>query len=241
MARDLNEAWGWIQRLVARVSRLESGAMLENSSITNGRMRFIGGLLRIDSGGRVEIDGELSGIGKFLWDGIVTLTSTFTAKGRTLFEGDTTQKGPFHVEGDQDNTGKLAIKGDTTLEKDLNVKPGGKIIIEGTQQITLSSVAGTATLQFSDGPRLWSNGAAARMDSGPGTGIVLATDSAAILRSPNTANAVATSDTGTLVSGPLTASSATVNFTNLPPLAVTGVPAGVVVVNATTGKLSRSI
>lgn len=63
MAFDLNDTWGWIQKIIARLSRLESGAMLENSSITNGRMRFIGGLLRLDSGARLE------GVGTFDWSG----------------------------------------------------------------------------------------------------------------------------------------------------------------------------
>lgn len=63
MAHDLNDLWGWIQKLIRRVSRLESGALLENSSITGGRMRFIGGLLRLDSGARLE------GVGTFQWSG----------------------------------------------------------------------------------------------------------------------------------------------------------------------------
>lgn len=145
MAFDLNDAWGWIQKLIRRVERIESGAMLENSSITNGRMRFIGGLLRVDSGGRVDIEGTLQGIGSLLWDGIVTLTSTFTAKGVTRFEGDTTQVGPFHVsgatdvtgnftakgatklEGPAEVTGTLDVKGKTTLANDFEVTTGGRI------------------------------------------------------------------------------------------------------------------
>jgi hypothetical protein len=233
VARNLNEAWGWIERLVARVSRLESGAMLEKSSITNGRMRFIGGLLRVDSGGRVEIDGTLSGIGRFLWGGAVELTATLLVTAEAKFQGattiqntldvtaetrmrgattientldvsaETTLRGATAIQNTLDVEATTRLRGATTLEKDLNVKTGGRVIVEGEQSITLSSVGGTATLRFSDGPRLWSNGAAARMDSGPGTGIVLASSTAAILRSPDTSKAVAVSDDGTRITGDL--------------------------------------
>lgn len=63
MLRNLADAWDWIRRIIRRMDRIESGAMLENSSITNGRMRFIGGLLRLDSGARLE------GVGTFQWSG----------------------------------------------------------------------------------------------------------------------------------------------------------------------------
>lgn len=105
MARDLNEAWGWIQRLVARVSRLESGAMLENSSITNGRMRFIGGLLRVDSGGRVEIVGTLNA------DGTINFKGPFALKGPATFEGDINQTGNYTV----NSPGKITVAGSNAM------------------------------------------------------------------------------------------------------------------------------
>ncbi|MCB8043626.1 hypothetical protein JM654_03805 [Microbacterium oxydans] len=39
---------------------LESGAPLENASITNGRLRIIGGTLRVDSGGSLIVVGTMS-------------------------------------------------------------------------------------------------------------------------------------------------------------------------------------
>ncbi len=63
MLRNLEDAWGWIKQLNMKVDRIFSGAFLENSSITNGRMRFIGGLLRLDAGARLE------GVGTFDWTG----------------------------------------------------------------------------------------------------------------------------------------------------------------------------
>ena len=48
-----------MREILRRLAALESASPLESSSVSNGRVRFIGGLLRIDSGGRVEIVGTL--------------------------------------------------------------------------------------------------------------------------------------------------------------------------------------
>lgn len=138
MANDLNEAWGWIRKLVSRVSRLESGSMLENSSITNGRMRFIGGLLRIDTGGRVEIDGTLEGDGTLDWTGPAT------------FDGDVKITKTLDVTAATTLRNTLAVKGPATLENDLTVKEAGKITVEGPIPMVLDD----AKLKFSSGGTL---------------------------------------------------------------------------------------
>ena len=61
---DLKDAWGWIRRIIHRLERLESGAFLERSSITNGRMRFIGGTLRGDSGATLDWVGLMQVVGR---------------------------------------------------------------------------------------------------------------------------------------------------------------------------------
>ncbi|MDI9889980.1 M23 family metallopeptidase [Microbacterium sp. IEGM 1404] len=63
LLRDLTDAAAWIGRIIFRLDRLEGGAMLENASVTDGRFRFIRGLLRLDSGARLE------GVGTFDWTG----------------------------------------------------------------------------------------------------------------------------------------------------------------------------
>ncbi|WP_431795650.1 M23 family metallopeptidase [Microbacterium enclense] len=60
---SLNNTSKWIEDLKREIARLKSGAFLENSSITDGTMRFIRGLLRLDSGARLE------GVGTFDWTG----------------------------------------------------------------------------------------------------------------------------------------------------------------------------
>lgn len=133
---DLREAWAWIQRLVRRVERLESGAFLENSSITDGRMRFIGGLLLIDSGGTVRVigtqevigtervDGTLIGVeGSVLdWDGNVILRRTLNVLANSAFAGT------LHV------AGATTLAAVVTLNDDLILGDGriiaGSIVID---------------------------------------------------------------------------------------------------------------
>lgn len=113
--RNLADLGAWISGLVRRVERLESGAFLEKSSITNGRMRFIGGTLRVDSGGRVEIVGTLrvDGDWRFVGDGAIT--------GDVVAEGRWTQNGDWEFNGEGD------IAGDVEVTGDINVTGGGKI------------------------------------------------------------------------------------------------------------------
>lgn len=139
MLRDLNEAWGWIQRLVRRVSRLESGAMLENASITNGRLRIIGGTLRVDSGGSVVIVGTLA------IDGTTTVTGTFTVSGpwnlsgtgtisgnvtitgNVTATGTLTQNGPWNLNGVGTIAGNVTQTGNTTQQGNVTLTGGGKV------------------------------------------------------------------------------------------------------------------
>jgi hypothetical protein len=151
MARDLNEAWGWIERLIARVSRLESGSMLEKVSITAGRMRFIGGVLRLDSNallelvGKANITGTLEGVGTILWRGSMKILGlgTLDVDGPATFKAtldvtaDTRLRGPTSIEDTLDVTAETRLRGDTTLEKNLSVRTGGKITVEGSSPVTI--------------------------------------------------------------------------------------------------------
>lgn len=139
MLRDLRDAWGWIERLVRRIERLESGAMLENSSITEGRLRLIGGLLLLDSGATLQVIGTLNGDGSFNWtgtethkgnethEGAITNTGTLTNNGQTRLNGpvtvagDVTSTGKFSNSGDFTNTGKTYLNGPTDVNGDLKV------------------------------------------------------------------------------------------------------------------------
>lgn len=147
---DLSDPWVAIRELQAEVRRLRSGIPLENSSITNGRMRFIGGLLRVDSGGSVEIVGTLS------IDGTTTVTGSFTVTGPWGLEGDGTITGDVTISGNVTSTGIFTqngpwnlngvgtIAGNVTQTGDLTVSGGGKITVPGDNPIVLENVGGVA-------------------------------------------------------------------------------------------------
>lgn len=143
MARNLSDTASWIDKIVRRLSRLESGAMLENASITSGRLRIIGGTLRVDSGGSVVIVGTLS------IDGTTTVTGSFKVTGPWRLEGDgtitgnvsitgnvtstgtLTQNGPWNLNGAGTIAGNVTQTGNTTQKGTVAVNGGGKIVVQG--------------------------------------------------------------------------------------------------------------
>ncbi|UPL13008.1 hypothetical protein [Microbacterium galbinum] len=124
---------GLINRLVRRIERLEAGANLESSSITNGRMRFIGGLLRVDSGGRVEIVGTLQIDGTTAINGSTTVNGTFkiegpwSLNGNGEIAGNVTVTGKLTQNGQWEFIGAGKISGNVEVTGDFSVVGGGRI------------------------------------------------------------------------------------------------------------------
>ena len=139
MARDIKSLFEWQDKVNRKLSRIFSGAFLENSSITNGRMRFIGGLLRIDSGGRVEIVGTLQ------IDGTTNVTGTFNLDG------------PWNLKGNGNITGNVTVTGD------INVTGTGRIKV-GNMVLDPSSNGGS--VKFSGGPEVYASGQTLSLYSG---------------------------------------------------------------------------
>lgn len=109
MVDDLSDAWAEIRAMKAEIRRLKASNPLESASVTQGRVRFIGGLLRVDSGGRVEIVGTLH------------------VEGTTDFVGPVTISGPWTFSGNGNITGDVDISGDMDLTGDFEVLGGGRI------------------------------------------------------------------------------------------------------------------
>lgn len=109
MLRDLSDAWGWLQRILRRLDRLESGSPLENSSVTNGRLRFIGGTLRLDTGALLELIGS------------ALVSGTLRVIGRIDLEG----LGILTVNGLIDLLGNMRVRGGGTI----NIEAGGAIVV----------------------------------------------------------------------------------------------------------------
>lgn len=145
MSRNINADDAWVKKVNRFMSRFHSGANLENSSITNGRMRFIGGTLRVDSGGRVEIVGTLQ------IDGTTVVNGQFKIEGPWTFNGDGTIAGKVSITGNQDVTGSI------------RVLAGGRIQVGA---ITLDPSSNGGSMKFNGGPEVYAAGTTLSLYSG---------------------------------------------------------------------------
>lgn len=109
---------------IARMVRREALAVLQNSSVGRAGIRFYeGGRALFQGGGGVEIqdtgyiiiNGSLTGLGEFNWEG------TFVQTGQSTFTGPTTFTGTINA------TGNTAWSGIMSIVGELRVLPGGKI------------------------------------------------------------------------------------------------------------------
>jgi hypothetical protein len=180
---DLRDVWGWLQKLIARVDKLESGEWLENSSITNGRMRFIGGLLLIDSGGTLTVVGHMNGEGDFVWNGPWALT------------------GAGEITGDVDVTGSIEILDDGRIkvgnvlieDGKITITAGGNtIIIDGTTgkiiagNLTIDPSSNGGSIKYATGPEVFAFGGELDLYSTPGGAYVTLNGTAGELHGPGT-------------------------------------------------------
>lgn len=184
--------------IIKRLERLERAAPVGFSTVSRGALiiKSIEGLI---VEGSAKITGILTGAGQFLWNGIVTLTSTFTATGTTRFEGDTTQQGPFHIEGATDLTGTMTVAS------------GGKVTVAGSDPVSLGvTSSGAPGIEWSSGGRVVGGASSASMTYSDKTVNVGA--AGAILA--NAANRVVITASGTTIEGAL--------FNDLPTISATG-------------------
>ncbi|CAN7267688.1 polymer-forming cytoskeletal protein [Microbacterium foliorum] len=130
-----------LEKRVAALEELLRANPFESASVKNGRLRFIGGLLRVDSGGRVqivgtlEIDGTTTVTGVFdvegPWDlaGDGSITGNVSIAGNVTATGEWTQIGEWHLNGNGSITGDVDITGILTLLSELRVSTIGKITV----------------------------------------------------------------------------------------------------------------
>lgn len=154
LSRKLEAAF---ERLEHRVQRLEMANPFESASVTSGRVRFIGGTLRVDAGGSVEIVGTLE------VDGTTTVTGSFTVTGPWNLAGDgtisgnvtgtgtLTWTGPWNLNGTGKIQGPVDITGILRLLSDLRVESGGKITVTGADGDT---VIQNSRVTFANGAEL---------------------------------------------------------------------------------------
>ena len=146
MVDDLSDALKKLRELQDRVRQLETAIPLENASVTEGRVRFIGGTLRVDSGGRVEIVGTLH------------------VEGTTQFIGNVTLQGPWTFSGDGD------ITGDVTLSGDMTVDSGGEIRVGTSNVLRIRRDGANGIIEIGDS-RISITPSGAVSVSGPGVSL----------------------------------------------------------------------
>lgn len=161
-----------VKKMQRQISRLESARWLENSSITNGRMRFIGGTLRVDSGGRVEIvgylqvEGTTNIIGPVTISGVLNVTGDWRFSGNGAITGDVVAEGKWTQNGDWEFNGDGDIDGDVDLTGILSVLGSGRINV-GTTMVLNPSQAG-GRLEFGSGRMLTASAGVFGLYSGAG-------------------------------------------------------------------------
>lgn len=122
---DLADLRAEIRDLKRQIRELQTSTAQQSMSITKGRMRFIGGTLRVDSGGRVEI------VGFFSIEGATEIIGPVTISGSIHATGEWTQIGPWHLNGDGSISGDVDLTGTLHLLSDLIVSAIGKITVQG--------------------------------------------------------------------------------------------------------------
>ena len=163
---------GQYDDVLRRLRALETQSPLERSSVTNGRVRFIGGELRIDSGGRVTIEGTLE------VNGTSTVTGSFTVAGPIDLAGAVTISGDTTVTGDMTVTGKLTqngpwefdgngdITGDVDVAGTISVDGTGRVAVGTAMQLTPAVDGGALVFQGDVNQKVYGNGSAVGMRKG---------------------------------------------------------------------------
>lgn len=109
-----------------RISQTKSP--LESASVSNGRVRFIGGLLRLEAGAQMQIVGTLE------VDGTTIVTGTFNINGPWKINGDgevtgfTRITGPTEINGATTINGNFWVNGFTRLQNDLILSGDGRFL-----------------------------------------------------------------------------------------------------------------
>lgn len=238
-----------LRDLKDRVRRLETGIPLQNSSVTQGRLRFIGGQLLIDSGGQLAVVGTASVNGSMTVSGTFLLTgSGWRIVGSGSIEGPTTVIGTLRVDGDTRFTGNLSLEGDIALTGNMGIAAGGRftagdVTIE-EDEVTVGGGSSPATLR--DGALSFATGGKVEADTSvggarlsAGTAVVNVGAVASIRKGPSSVIVSTDSVTVNAAGGGDIDMIGSVRIPGIPFIAGTGLPLNTLLVD-TSGYLARS-
>lgn len=180
--------------VVRRIRRVEATNSLDSASVDNGRATFRG-LLSLVIQGSALVSGLLTVAGQLVVSGTQTLTGILTATGTTNLNGPVniagTQtvtgvlnvNGPWNLAGTGGITGNVSSTGVWTQTGTYKVNGAGKIIIDGTDPMTLGQTsAGRPGIQFSTGAQVVGTATGAQLTNAAGNGFAYAADTVGLQR-----------------------------------------------------------
>lgn len=159
----LPQTIGDLIRLIKRIAK----ATLQNASIGRAGLRvYDGGWIRIEDGG-LSVTGTADVSGYLNITGTLTGTGTFDWSGPLNITGALDVIGPWMLTGNGDIAGDVDITGILRLLSDLLVKAGGRIVVEGANQIVLEQSGGVARMRMGASEIRGGDGIGMYSDSGP--------------------------------------------------------------------------
>jgi hypothetical protein len=124
---------GEFEDLMRRLRALETASPLEHSAVSNGRLRFIGGLLLMEANSRLTVIGHVNGEGDFVWDG------------------------PWALKGDGEITGDVGVTGSIEILDEGVIKVGNVLIEDGkisAGNVTIDPDVDGGVVDFGGGRRV---------------------------------------------------------------------------------------
>ena len=187
MARIDNLKKNELATVVSRVRRTETTAPLGSTSVHNGRTRFVG-----DGSLLVEGLNALRVTGSAIVSGLLSVTGTLRVIGAFFIDGITTVTGVWNQNGPWNLAGAGGITGDVVQTGTTRVRGGGKVIVEGTDPVTLGlTSAGRPGLQFGTGSQVVGTSDGAQLNNAAGNGFVFAGDTVGMQRGSKHMNVTA--------------------------------------------------
>jgi hypothetical protein len=181
------------EELARRVAKLESARPLGNSDVSRGNTIFRG-IRSLVVKGSQYVEGLLEGIGDFVWRGSMKITGlgTLGVEGPATFSATldvtaaTRLRGPTTIEDTLDVTAETRLRGDATLEKNLTLKDGGKVTVEGPNALTVGiTSADVPGIEFADGGAFVGVEDGVQLNNADGNGFVYASEDVGMQRGSN--------------------------------------------------------
>lgn len=155
MARDLNDPYAELDKIMFRIRALEKATPLASASVGQGRLRMYDG-------------GEL-----LIEDGNLNVTGTATVGGTLDVTGTENVTGTMNVSGVENVTGTLNVDGNLNVSGTAQVTDGGTLRVGS---MVLDPNIGSGAIAFDNGAQVFTSGDSIQI-VGPGQSFVVQVES----------------------------------------------------------------